>query len=116
MGFVVGVRFVAKGGCGRVEGQHHPLGVQSLDIVEQGLEKAIGHAGGDTVFGAESPFASLGKGIETAKSQGMAIHQQQQGFVLLVGCCGHAPSYRHGCLPGPQGLPSDSACQSAWGG
>ena len=105
MGLVVGVRFVTKGGCGRVEGQYHPLGVQPLDIVEQGLEKAIGHAGGDTVFGAESSFAALGKGIETAKSQGMAIDQQQQGFVLLVACCGPAPSYRHGCLPGPQGLP-----------
>ena len=70
---------MAKGGMGRVEGDHHSLGSQALAVVQQGLEEAIGHRGGNSFLSAEAPFAPFGEGIETSEGQAVAIDQKQQG-------------------------------------
>ena len=87
MGLVGGVRLVAEGGFGGVEGDHHPLGGEPFDVLQQRLEEAVGHAGGNPRLGAQPAVAALGEGIETAEGQGMAIHQQQQGVGALSRCC-----------------------------
>ena len=74
VGLVGAVRLVAEGGLGRVEGDHHPLGGQALAVVEQGLEEAVGHRSGDSLLGAQTTLAPLGKGIEAAKGQAVAVH------------------------------------------
>ena len=82
MGLVVDILDVPEGGLGGVEGDHHPLGVEAFAVLQQGLEEAIGDAGGHARLGAEAAIASLAEGIETAEGQGMAIHQQQQGLLF----------------------------------
>ena len=86
MGFVVGVSLVAKGGFGRVEGDRNTFGLQGFAVLQQGFEKAVGHAGGSTVFGRQTTFSSFAEGVEAAECQGMAIHKQQEG---LGGGLGH---------------------------
>ena len=80
--FVIGVCFVPKGWLRRVEGDGHPLRGEGFAVVEQGFEKAVGHARGDAVLGGKPPFASLAEGVEAAEGQRVAVHQQQQGFVV----------------------------------
>ena len=79
VGLVGRIRLVTEGGFGGVEGDHHALGGEAAAVVEQGLEEAVGHAGGNPRLGAQPPIAALGEGVKTAEGQGMAIHQQQQG-------------------------------------
>ena len=77
VGLVGLVGVVAEGGLGRIEGNHHPLGAEAFAVVEQGFEEAVGDRGGHAGLGAQAPFATFGKGIKTAKGQGVAVHQQQ---------------------------------------
>ena len=80
VGLVVGVSLVAKGGLGCVEGNGNAFRLQGFAVVQQGFEKAVGHAGGPAVFGGQTPFATLAEGVKTAECQGMAIHKQQKGL------------------------------------
>jgi len=80
MGFVVGIGLMSKGGLSGVESDRHPLWLETFAVVEKGFEKAISHAGRSAIFRGQSTLTSLAEGIETAKGQGVAIHQQQQGF------------------------------------
>ena len=75
VGLVGPVGHVPEGGLCRVKGNHHPLGGQSLAVVEQGFEEAIGHRGGDAFLGAQAPITALGKGVKTPKGEGMAVDQ-----------------------------------------
>ena len=86
VGLVVGVRLVAEGGLGCVEGDGNALWLQGFAVVQQGFEKAVGHAGGPAVFGGQTAFPPLAEGVEAAECQGMAIHKQQKG---LGGGLGH---------------------------
>ena len=86
VGLVVGVRLVAEGGLGCVEGNGNAFGLQGFAVVQQGFEKAVGHAGGPAVFGGQTAFPPLAEGVEAAECQGMAIHKQQKG---LGGGLGH---------------------------
>ena len=79
------VGLVAEGGLGRVEGHHQAIGLQPLAVVEQGLEEAVGDAGGDPCLGAQAAIAPLGEGVVAAEGQRMAVDQQQQG----LGAGGH---------------------------
>ena len=81
MGFVVGIGLMAEGGFSGVEGDGHPFRFQAFAVVEQGFEKAVGHAGRPAVFRGQSTLTAFAEGIETAKGQGVAVHKQQQGFL-----------------------------------
>ena len=81
---VIGVGLVSEGGLGGVKGDRHALGFQPLAVVQQCLEKSIGHAGWATVLGGQPSLTSLAEGVEAPEGQGMAIHKQQQGFLLDV--------------------------------
>ena len=85
VGFVRLIRFVPEGGFGGVKGDHHAIGLQAFAVIQQRLEEAVGHAGGNAVLGAQATLTSFGEGVEAAESQGMAIHQQQQ----RLGCAAH---------------------------
>ena len=50
MGLVVGIGLMAEGGLSGVEGDRHSFRFQAFAVVEQGFEKAIGHAGRPAVF------------------------------------------------------------------
>ena len=97
VGLVAGVGLVAEGGLSGVEGDHHPLGGEPLAVLQQRLEKAVGHRGGDARLGAQAAFSSLGKGVEAAEGERVAIHQEQQGLGRLCKGsaawipCGHGP-------------------------
>ncbi len=98
VGLVGGVRLVPEGGFRRVKGDHHPLGAEPLAVLQQRLEKAVGHRGGDAGLGAQAALTALGKGVEAAERQRVAIHQEQQGLGRLWrgGAaripCGHGPT------------------------
>ena len=85
VGFVGLIGFVPEGGLGGVKGDHHALGLEAFAVIQQRLEEAVGHAGGNAVLGAQAPLAPFGEGVEAAEGQGMAIHQQQQ----RLGCAAH---------------------------
>ena len=84
MGLVVGIGFVPEGGFCSVKGNGDTLRLQPFAVIQQCLEKAIGDAGGPAILGGQPTVTSLAEGVEAAEGQGMAIHQQQQRFLLGV--------------------------------
>ena len=84
MGLVRLIRLVAECGLGRVEGDHHALGLEPAAVVKQRFEEAIRHRRGHTLLGAQPPIAAFAEGIKAAKGQRVAIDQQQQRFAQLV--------------------------------
>ena len=82
VGLVVGIGLVPESRFRRVEGDRHSLGREGLAVLQQGLEESVGDAGGDSILRGQSALPSLAEGIEASEGQGVAIHQQQQGFVL----------------------------------
>ena len=69
MSFVVGICLMAKGGFSRIEGDRHTVGLQPFAVIEQSLEKSIGHARWNSIFGGQSTLTAFAEGIKTAERQ-----------------------------------------------
>jgi hypothetical protein len=69
MGFVVGICLMAEGGFSRIERDRHTVGLQPFAVIEQSLEKSIGHARWNSIFGGQSTLTAFAEGVKTAERQ-----------------------------------------------